>query len=160
MAGAVFLIMINQGMLGMLAVITTFIVEKQIIIREYEAGLYSSVSYYMSKTFVDLPYQLLNPIIFTSIFWYMAGINDDPKAFFTAMGFVLLVTLGACSVGYAIGAISSSVTTDEFIRIYSYSSDQSLCLCPIRCCFTYFRWVSGLHWVPPFCCRRSSRRAS
>ena len=47
---------------------------------------------HFSHQLVDLPLYLVEPVILTTILYWMVGLNSDVGRFFVACGIVLLVT--------------------------------------------------------------------
>lgn len=67
--------------------------------REHYNGMYRTDVYFLSKTFAEVPIFLVIPILFTSIMYYMVGLNPKLVHFLTAVLFVTLVSLVAVSFG-------------------------------------------------------------
>lgn len=79
--------------------------------RELSNNMYRASSFYISKVFTDLPFQLLYPTIFTVIFYWMIGFKDDAATFFITLGAVLLVSNVAASIGLSIGIGAKDANT-------------------------------------------------
>lgn len=106
---ACFFIAINQGVFAVYAVITSFPLERSIILRERASGTYTTLPYFIAKSFAELPIQILFPSIFTLICYFMIGFQRD---FYAYAHFWILVELGnmcAISLGFAISAASPTV---------------------------------------------------
>ena len=69
--GIFFLIIINQTINAVLAVINVFPKEKVIVLRERAASAYDTSSYFLAKFCVEIPLNILPTLIFSIIiFWY------------------------------------------------------------------------------------------
>ena len=55
--------------------------------------MYSVFSYYLAKTTADLPFNIFFPILFSTIGYWMIGLRVDASAFFTFMGFIIMVLI-------------------------------------------------------------------
>jgi len=62
----------------------------------------------MSKLFAEIPVNLVSPVIFASIAWWMMGLNDDGTRF----GIFLLIEVIVTSLGYALGIVLTMLIYD------------------------------------------------
>lgn len=108
--GAIFMFLTNMTFQNIFAVINVFCSELPIFIREHHSGMYRADVYFLSKTLAEAPVFATIPLVFTTIAYYMIGLNPDPKRFFIASGLAALVTNVATSFGYLISCASSSVS--------------------------------------------------
>eukprot|EP00917_Polyrhabdina_sp_WS-2016_P023340 GHVP01050571.1.p1 GENE.GHVP01050571.1~~GHVP01050571.1.p1 ORF type:complete len:670 (+),score=88.28 GHVP01050571.1:55-2064(+) len=108
-SGACFSIMITSGMPATLSVITAFVNQKPIVLREKDASIYSLITFYVSKLTSDFPFQLLLPTVFTTIIWYCIGLNDDPLRWLEAVWVSFLSTQALTSFGYFVAAVAPTV---------------------------------------------------
>ena len=100
--GAIFVCIINQSMGGVFGVLSTFTQELPIFLREHRSGLYSSYSYYLSRTFAELPFQILWPFLFVTIVYWMIGLNDNGGRYIEFTLAIILTANAAMSLGYVI----------------------------------------------------------
>ncbi|KAL8439759.1 hypothetical protein Efla_002661 [Eimeria flavescens] len=107
--GACTFIVLNQGSLGMVSVLQTFTADKILAIREYRAGLYRLSSYYCGKLIADFALQIIFPIGFSTIVWYMIGFNDAAVRWLIGLGFITLSTNSAISIGYLISSFAPTL---------------------------------------------------
>ncbi|XP_026193579.1 ABC transporter ATP-binding protein/permease wht-1 [Cyclospora cayetanensis] len=107
--GATIFIVLNQSTLGMVSVLQTFTVDKVLALREYQSGLYRLSSYYCAKMIADFSLQLSFPILFTTIAWFMIGLNDALVRWLLGMAFILLTTNSAISIGYVISSVAPTL---------------------------------------------------
>lgn len=107
-AGVAYAALLNQSMSGAMGVIHTFGAEKQVIQREYEAGVLSPSAYILAKMAADAPVQLVFPIIFISILHWGTNLRDDFVRFLANAGILLLLANAAMSLGYFASSLSPS----------------------------------------------------
>ncbi|CDI79717.1 white protein, putative [Eimeria acervulina] len=74
-AGLIFLRLSPDNYLSR-SVLHTFTSDKVLAIREYQSGLYRLSSYYCGKMIADFSLQMIFPVVFATIAWYMVGLND------------------------------------------------------------------------------------
>jgi len=63
-AGFAFFISINQIMMSLFSVLLLFLVERPVFLREYASKMYGVWSYFISKSIIEIPFQLIFPFIF------------------------------------------------------------------------------------------------
>jgi ABC-type multidrug transport system permease subunit len=107
--GSLFFSVMSQSILGTIGVLQVFPLEIPIFVRENDANLYGPVAYFVSKTFAELPVQLIVPFLFATIMWWMVGYSTAAGIYFTYCLFVIMTSNAAVSLGYALSTISSNV---------------------------------------------------
>eukprot|EP00667_Euglena_gracilis_P009350 EG_transcript_9492 len=108
--GAVFFTLINQTMPSLMGIVHTFPAEKAVLRREHANGMYSIFPYFFSKFVSELPFQVLLPVIYSSIFYWLVGLNPGVGQFFIFMGIIILLNAAATSMGIWISAMAPSVS--------------------------------------------------
>ncbi|XP_048753747.2 protein white-like isoform X2 [Ostrea edulis] len=108
--GVIFVIITNLSFTNIFSVLNVFPLEVPIFLREYGTGLYGVGVYYLSKTFVEIPFLIAMPVIFMSILYWMSGLNHDGSVFLIATGIAILVSNTAASFGYVVSTAAPSVT--------------------------------------------------
>ncbi|KAF2308772.1 hypothetical protein GH714_017645 [Hevea brasiliensis] len=83
----------------------TFPQERRMLIKERASGMYHLSSYFLARTFGDLPLELALPTAFVCIIYWMGGLKPDPITFILSLLVVLYTVLVSQSLGLAIGAI-------------------------------------------------------
>eukprot|EP01069_Polyplicarium_translucidae_P005394 Polyplicarium_translucidae@DN2778_c0_g1_i1.p1 len=106
--GASFSVLLNQGILGSLAVTQTFPEDKPIVQREYESGIVKMGAFYVAKTTADSPVQIIFPAIFHTLCWYLIGMNDDPVRWLISMAVMLLAANAALGIGYLASGLANN----------------------------------------------------
>ena len=89
-------------------VVNTFFLEKPIIYREYSAGLIDPSAYFVAKMLADLVAQIIFPIIFISITFWLIQLGSDFWTFVKTTIIGILLANSAISVGYLSSAVGSS----------------------------------------------------
>jgi len=107
--GALFVLLTNISFGNVFAVVNIFCSELPVFKREHYGGMYRVDTYFIAKQLVDLPLYLLEPVILTTILYWMVGLNPDVLRFFIACGIILLVTQVVLSVGYFLSCLSPNV---------------------------------------------------
>jgi len=87
----------------------TFPQERTMLIKERSSGMYRLSSYFLARTFGDLPLELALPTAFTIIIYFMGGLKPNPATFILSLLVVLYSVLVAQSLGLAIGAMLMDV---------------------------------------------------
>lgn len=106
--GLLFFMSINQLMLPLLGSVLTFPAEKEIFRREHRSGFYTVNSYFTAKSLAELPFQVVFPLIFTIIVYFMTGLRPGTDHFFLAAFFMILDAVAAQSMGLMIGAAAAT----------------------------------------------------
>jgi len=107
--GALFFFTINQTFGNMFAVLDSFSSEKVIVERERAAKSYRLSSFYLGKLTAELPLNLISPLVFGSIVYWLIGLNDAPGRFFFFLLILVETGLAAIGLGMAVAAAAPSV---------------------------------------------------
>jgi ABC-type multidrug transport system permease subunit len=82
--------------------------EKAVFTREYKNGYYSLPAYFFSKTVVELPHNVLFPLLLTCITYWMVGYqNEGDKFIICAIALILLTNCGTAIGIFAACAFDS-----------------------------------------------------
>jgi ABC-type multidrug transport system ATPase subunit/ABC-type transport system involved in cytochrome c biogenesis permease component len=101
---------INQGMFGALMVINSFPSERKIVLRERAAGSYYVSAYYLAKILSETILQIITPVIFSAIVYFLVGFQPDVVKFLIFTAFMVLCSLAATSVALFISAVCRTTT--------------------------------------------------
>jgi ABC-type multidrug transport system permease subunit len=134
--GGLFFCIMNQAMISLFGVLQSFPVERAMFVREVQNGYYryrsrvglppdmfsagftcfvdtcclhSVSTYYLSKTVSDIPFQVVFPIVFVTIVYWMMDLRDDAARYFAILGFIILCANCAISMGFFVAAVSPNI---------------------------------------------------
>ncbi|KAJ6529686.1 P-loop containing nucleoside triphosphate hydrolase protein [Mycena capillaripes] len=72
-----------------------FLEERAVYYRETKNGLYSTLPFVLSNTFINMPFLFICTLLFTLISYWAIGLNPGPEAFFRFLAFLYLAILAA-----------------------------------------------------------------
>ncbi|KAL6044325.1 putative ATP-dependent permease ADP1 [Balamuthia mandrillaris] len=90
--GAIFLVLIYSVFATGNSILYVFPLERPTFLREYNNGMYSVLPYYLAKSLADLPFNIVNPIVFGSIVYWMVGLQAEADKFFIYLATVIIIT--------------------------------------------------------------------
>ncbi|KAL6988166.1 ABC transporter G member 22 [Sarracenia purpurea var. burkii] len=103
-AGLLFFISVFWGFFPVFTAIFTFPQERAMLNKERAADMYRLSAYFMARTTSDLPLDLLLPVLFLVVIYFMAGLRKSAGPFFLTVVSVFLCIVAAQGLGLAIGA--------------------------------------------------------
>ena len=103
--GFLFFVSVNQTMTAMYSVLLLFIVERPVFLREYSNKTYGIITYFISKSVIEVPFQFIFPVIFSTIIYFSVGMRADIEHFFTFVFILISDCLFGTSVGFLFGSI-------------------------------------------------------
>jgi hypothetical protein len=104
-----FLIITNSSFSNLFGVLNSFPAEIPIFMREHKNRMYRTLNYYLAKTLIDVPKFIIFPLIFVSIVYWMAALNEKVDRFFICCAVIILVANSAVSFGSFLSCIAPSV---------------------------------------------------
>ena len=128
-AGVLLMIMINTFFLACMAGLASFPPERNVFLHEQESESYNPYIYFLSKTFAEIPFQIMYPTLFSCVIYFMIGLAQSPEAFFI---FLLILVL-LSNVGNAFGI---------FVAAFFQSTEVAFAFVPIV--FLPLMLVAGL----------------
>lgn len=85
--------------------------ERKLFLREQSNRLYGVLPYYLSKMLVDLPIQILIPIIFSVMTYWAVELRNEAGAFFQFTAAILILALVGNSIGILLGSMFADFRT-------------------------------------------------
>ncbi|KAK6147343.1 hypothetical protein DH2020_018255 [Rehmannia glutinosa] len=103
-AGLLFFIAVFWGFFPVFTAIFTFPQERAMLSKERAADMYRLSAYFVARTTSDLPLDLILPVLFLLVVYFMAGLRMTVGSFFLTVVTVFLCIIAAQGLGLAIGA--------------------------------------------------------
>jgi len=77
---------------------------KVITYPEIKSKAYSSSAYFFSRVLSELPMNILAAVVYSSIIYWVVGLNKDPLRFLIFVAFIVLETCASVGIGFAVSA--------------------------------------------------------
>lgn len=97
--GAMFMLSINAVMISLMNGVATFPPERAVFLMEQANDSYNAFIYFLAKTIAEFPFQLLFPLLFSVIVYWMLGLYPSAAAFFVFLFIIEMVSNTAYSFG-------------------------------------------------------------
>ncbi|KAF6169929.1 hypothetical protein GIB67_034321 [Kingdonia uniflora] len=102
--GLLFFIAVFWGFFPVFTAIFTFPQERAMLSKERAVDMYRLSAYFIARITSDLPLDLILPILFLLVVYFMVGLKVSASSFFLSMLTVFLSIIAAQGLGLAIGA--------------------------------------------------------
>ena len=107
--GAILFVLVNLGFSGIQAVVATFAPLRAIFFKEYLSKQYGVSHYYFATLAIKIPVQIITPLIFVSITYWLIGFQASAGNFFYFLGVIMLIVLTMNAAGFAIAGGAADV---------------------------------------------------
>ncbi|KAH0475522.1 MAG: uncharacterized protein KVP18_000649 [Porospora cf. gigantea A] len=173
-AGACFALLMNCGMQSLFMPVFSIEEDRALITKEKQAGVIHAWVYLLAKMGAGIVFHWYNPLIYTTISFWMMGLAPDAVSWLIVSFSVLLFVFVVEGLGYVIGTLFKDINvsamvaplfvlpltlTSGFIFNLSSLSDQWLFLAnisPFRLCFSVLLHTvftgAGDFTIPPTEC--------
>eukprot|EP00188_Purpureofilum_apyrenoidigerum_P006014 Plantae.Rhodophyta-Purpureofilum_apyrenoidigerum.ctg8588.p1 GENE.Plantae.Rhodophyta-Purpureofilum_apyrenoidigerum.ctg8588~~Plantae.Rhodophyta-Purpureofilum_apyrenoidigerum.ctg8588.p1 ORF type:complete len:677 (-),score=140.60 Plantae.Rhodophyta-Purpureofilum_apyrenoidigerum.ctg8588:728-2758(-) len=107
--GNLFFTVVFWGFFTMLSATYAFPMEKEVIRKDRSAGAYRLSAYFLAKSTMEIPLEIIYPFFFGVIVYWMANLNPNAARFFIYMLLLLTHVIVSQSAGLAISAATMNV---------------------------------------------------
>lgn len=92
-------------MIALAPVAIVFPSERIVFMKEEGAKLYSTLSYFLSRNIIEIPYSLIFPLLQSIIMYWFLALSSTPTQFFIFYLIAYLLTVNGVSLGLMLGSM-------------------------------------------------------
>eukprot|EP01083_Nonionella_stella_P080315 220693_1 len=107
--GVLFFMCILQSMGPIINTVQGFCLEKCIVMRERQTRSYSLGMYYINTFISSMPIQIIFPVVFGAILYWIVGLNPSPTRFLWFLLITILQNFSSIGLGFLCGCAAPSV---------------------------------------------------
>ncbi|KAJ2392525.1 hypothetical protein GGI23_005201 [Coemansia sp. RSA 2559] len=109
-SGALFFSAAGQTIMSILSVSNVFAQERVVFLREWRASYYGLPAYFLAKNLVELPVQIIVPIIYSCVCYWPLGFQRDGVKFVVFMVCCIAVNMCGCSLGMLLAILCKTMS--------------------------------------------------
>ncbi|KAM3141201.1 hypothetical protein pb186bvf_006586 [Paramecium bursaria] len=149
LSGALFFVALNAVFLAVLQYILSFTIERDVFIREENSKLYTTLSYFLGKQLIDIPFCIICPVIENLILYWMMDLNSDSAEIVLIHMFITVILFLCCnSLGLMTGCVFKTT------QLALDASDMILMPAVIFSGFIanskqFYVWIGWIQWISP-----------
>lgn len=113
--GALFFFPVFWAFFSMFSALFAFPAEKAVLNKDRASGAYRLSAYYFAKSMVETPADMIYPIIFSFVVYWIIGFKATFWAFLTFVVILILLVLAAHSIGLAVSAAVMDVRKGQVL---------------------------------------------
>ncbi|KAG1363227.1 putative ABC transporter G family member 22 [Cocos nucifera] len=147
-AGLLFFISVFWGFFPVFTAIFTFSQERALLVKERSVNMYKLSAYFMARNTSDLPLDLVLPLVFLLIVYFMVGLKRVLMVFLQSMLTIFLSIIAAQGLGLAIGAALMDVkkaTTLASLIIMTFMLARGFFVQKVPSFMSWIRYLSFNH---------------
>ncbi|KAK7387230.1 hypothetical protein VNO78_27860 [Psophocarpus tetragonolobus] len=127
-------------------------IERTVFYREKAAGMYSPIAYAMAQGLVEIPYVLVQTIIFGVITYFMVNFEKDAAKFFLYLVFLFLTFMyftfyGMMAVGVTPTQQFAAVISSAFYSLWNLVSGFLIPKSHIPVWWIWFHYICPISWT-------------
>ncbi|KAJ2156679.1 hypothetical protein GGF46_005025 [Coemansia sp. RSA 552] len=110
-SGALFFTGVTQFLLSILSVVNVFTQERLVFLREWQGGYYGLPAYFISKNLIELPIQVILPVIYSVTSYWLLGLRQDGARFLLYTATCIVLNMCGFSFGLLLGSLFRDMST-------------------------------------------------
>ncbi|KAH9126903.1 hypothetical protein AeMF1_002677 [Aphanomyces euteiches] len=126
--------------------------ERMVFFRERSSGMYATFPYSLVYALVEIPYVIVNSVVFCTIFYFMLGLDPSPQASGWFYLYYILYNLFATYLGQLLVVVlpdlrTAIVATAGVNSIFSLFAGFFIHKDKIPTAWSFMYWASPLHYA-------------
>ncbi|CAA3012923.1 ABC transporter G family member 25 [Olea europaea subsp. europaea] len=147
--GLLFFIAIFWGVFSSFGAVFAFPHERAIFVKERASGMYTLLSYFMARITGDLPMDMILPILFLAIVYWMTGLKSELCAFLLTLIVLLGHVLVSQGLGLALGALimdAKKASTVVTVTMLAFVLTGGFYVHKVPAFMSWFKYISTIFY--------------